>query len=191
MMSARIPRNPEPGGGNTSPEAAASAAQPPIDEPRAAWAVGTVMAAIPCSARDAGRVLGAAARAAGVTSAELAAAMAADARGVAMPARVERALHRAVAAARALPPRAAYVGLMPSRARTAEVLEEFRGCQSRLTDAPSDMRARQALDDAAYTLCVLLGRTGVHDAVLAAEEHLTTGAGGGASPAAGSGGVRR
>ncbi|TXS44409.1 DUF5133 domain-containing protein [Streptomyces sp. or43] len=65
---------------------------------------------------------------------------------------------------------------MPSRARTAEVLAEFRGRQSRLTDAPSDMRARQALDDAAYTLCVLLGRTGVHDAVLAAEEHLASGA---------------
>ncbi|TXS44410.1 DUF5133 domain-containing protein [Streptomyces sp. OR43] len=31
-------------------------------------------------------------------------------------------------------------------------------------------------DDAAYTLCVLLGRTGVHDAVLAAEEHLASGA---------------
>ncbi|WP_187284976.1 DUF5133 domain-containing protein [Streptomyces sp. OR43] len=176
MMSARIPRNSEPGGRNASSDVAAPAAQAPIDEPRAAWAVGTIMAAIPCSARDAGRVLGAAAQAAGVTSAEVAAAMAADSRGVAMPARVERALHRAVAEARALPPRAAYIGLMPSRARTAEVLAEFRGRQSRLTDAPSDMRARQALDDAAYTLCVLLGRTGVHDAVLAAEEHLASGA---------------
>lgn len=174
MMSARIPRDPEPGGGNTSPDVAAPAAQPPIDEPRAAWAVGTVMAAIPCSARDAGRVLGAAAKAAGVTSAEVAAAMAADSRGIAMPARVERALHRAVGAARAVQPRATHIGLMPSRARTAEVLAEFRGCQARLTDAPSDMRARQALDDAAYTLCVLLGRTGVHDAVLAAEQHLAT-----------------
>ncbi|MEU1471104.1 DUF5133 domain-containing protein [Streptomyces sp. NPDC005761] len=162
-----MPRTPEPGGRTAAPET-----QLPIDEPKAAWAVGTVMAATPCSARDARRVLGAAAKAAGVTSAEVAAVMAADARGVAMPARVERALHRAVAAARAVSPRAACIGLMPSRARTAEVLAEFRGCQSRLIEAPSDMRARQALDDAAYTLCVLLGRTGVHDAVLAAEQHL-------------------
>nr|WSW70850.1 DUF5133 domain-containing protein [Streptomyces sp. NBC_00995] len=174
MMSARIPRNPEPGGGNPAPDVAASAAQPPIDEPRAAWAVGTVMAAVPCSARDAGRVLAAAATAAGVTSADVAAAMAAEARGVAMPARVERALHRAVAAARAVPPRTACIGLMPSRARTAEVLAEFRGCRARVSEAPSDMRARQALDDAAYTLCVLLGRTGVHDAVRAAERHLSS-----------------
>ncbi len=174
MMSARDTRNPESGGRRPSLEKAASVAQPPIDEPRAAWAVGTVMAVTPCSARDARRVLGAAAKAAGITSAEVAAAMAAHSRGVAMPARVERALFRAVATARSVSPREACVGLMPSRARTAEVLAEFRGCQSRLTAAPSDMRARQALDDAAYTLCVLLGRTSVHDAVLAAEQHLTT-----------------
>ncbi|WP_406099372.1 DUF5133 domain-containing protein [Streptomyces sp. NBC_01013] len=156
------------------PETELSAAQPPIDEPRAAWAVGTVMAVTPCSARDARRVLAAAAKAAGITSAEVAAAMAADSRGVPMPTRVERALHRAVATARTVSPRTACIGLMPSHARTAEVLAEFRDCQSRLTAAPSDMRARQALDDAAYTLCVLLGRTGVHDAVLAAEQHLTS-----------------
>lgn len=174
MMSARIPRTPESGGTGPSPEEPDPTAQPPIDEPRAAWAVGTVMAVTPCSARDARRVLGAAAKAAGITSAEVAAAMAAQSRGIAMPARVERALHRAVATARTVSPRAAYIGLMPSHARTAEVLAEFRGCRSRLTAAPSDMRARQALDDAAYTLCVLLGRTGVHDAVLAAEQHITT-----------------
>ncbi|MEU9092790.1 DUF5133 domain-containing protein [Streptomyces sp. NPDC048428] len=174
MMTARLPRNPESGGRSPSTAGVVSAAQPPIDEPRAAWAVGTVMAVTPCSARDARRVLGAAAKTAGITSAEVAAAMAADARGVAMPAHVERALHRAVAMARTVSHRAVCVGLMPSRARTAEVLAEFRHCQSRLTAAPSDMRARQALDDAAYTLCVLLGRTGVHEAVLAAEQHLTT-----------------
>ncbi|MEU1348693.1 DUF5133 domain-containing protein [Streptomyces sp. NPDC005775] len=175
MMSARIPRTPEPGGRSPSPETAASAAQAPVDEPRAAWAVGMVMAVTPCSARDARRVLDAAAKAAGITPAEVAAAMAAGARGGAVPARVERALHRAVAAARSVSPRGACVVLMPSRSRTAEVLAEFRDCQARLTAAPSDLRARQALDDAAYTLCVLLGRTGAHDAVLAAEQHLTTG----------------
>lgn len=173
MMSARMPRNLESDGTGSLPEAAVSAAQPPIDEPRAAWAVGTVMAVTPCSARDARWVLGVAAKAAGVTPAEVAAAMAAGSRGTAMPAVVERALHRAVATARTVSPRSACIGLMPSRARTEEVLAEFRACQSRLTAAPSDMRARQALDDAAYTLCVLLGRTGVHDAVLAAEQHLT------------------
>lgn len=172
MMSARVPRTPEPGGNSPSPETAVAAAQPPLDEPRAAWAVGMVMAVTPCSARDARRVLDAAAKAAGIAPAEVAAAMAAGARGVAMPARVERALHRAVAAARAVQPVGACVGLMPSRSRTEKVLAEFRDCQARLTAAPSDLRARQALDDAAYTLCVLLGRTGVHDAVLAAEQRL-------------------
>ncbi|QNE79008.1 DUF5133 domain-containing protein [Streptomyces finlayi] len=68
------------------------------------------------------------------------------------------------------------VALLPSRPRTEQVLAEFRKCQALLAAAPSDRSARQALDDAAYTLCVLLGRTTVHEAVDAAEQHLAASA---------------
>ncbi|MDX6762427.1 DUF5133 domain-containing protein, partial [Streptomyces sp. F8] len=64
------------------------------------------------------------------------------------------------------------VGLLPSRARTEEVLARFRAARDLLAQAPGDGAARGAMDDVAYTLCVLMGRSTVHEAVLAAERHL-------------------
>ncbi|MFC9247707.1 DUF5133 domain-containing protein [Streptomyces sp. NPDC057136] len=129
----------------------------------------------PCSRRDAKRVLAMAAETAHLTPAAMAAAMVAGSRGVPIPAHVERALRGAMETARtpAPPPEAVRgVALLPSRPRTEQVLSEFRKRQALLAASPSDRSARQALDDAAYTLCVLLGRTTVHDAVDAAEQHL-------------------
>ncbi|MET9857328.1 DUF5133 domain-containing protein [Streptomyces sp. NPDC006450] len=127
----------------------------------------------PCTARDARRILAAAADLAHSTTDGLAAAMVAGTRGERVPAHVERAVRRAVEAARTpgVPSRHP-VGLMPARARTEEVLTRLRGQQARLAARPDDPAERRAMDDAAYTLCVLMGRPTVHMAVLAALEHL-------------------
>ncbi|MCJ1676427.1 DUF5133 domain-containing protein [Streptomyces sp. APSN-46.1] len=142
-------------------------------EPTAAWAVGMVMALTPCSARDAQRVLAAAAEKSHVAVVEVAAAMVAGSRGLPVPLHVERALRHAVEAARTPHhPRpgtaTARVGLTPARARTEEALSRFRASQARLSGAPAEHDARRAMDDAAYTLCVLMGRPTVHEAALAA-----------------------
>ncbi|MGW8885821.1 DUF5133 domain-containing protein [Streptomyces sp. NPDC055749] len=163
-------------GASPSPSATAPVGNPLLDEPPTPWAVGMIMAMTPCSRRDAKRILTAAAEAAHIAPTAMAAAMVAGSRGVPVPAHVERALRRAVEAARNPSPSpsdaARGVALVPSRQRTEQVLSEFRRCQALLAVTPSDRSARQALDDAAYTLCVLLGRTTVHDAVDAAEQHL-------------------
>ncbi|MFJ7775857.1 DUF5133 domain-containing protein [Streptomyces yangpuensis] len=134
-----------------------------------------VMALAPCGAREARLVLAAAAELVHVAVADLAAAVVAGAHGEPVPARWERALRRAVEALRnPLPGQEGGrgVGLLPSRARTEEALARFRASRERLTAAPGDATARGAMDDAAYTLCVLMGRSTVHEAVLAAERHL-------------------
>ncbi|WP_234308390.1 DUF5133 domain-containing protein [Streptomyces sp. NRRL F-4428] len=142
------------------------------------WATGMVMALAPCGTREARLVLAAAAERVLVPPAEFAAAMVSGAYGVPVPALWERALRRAVEALLRPPPGAEAgrgvrgVGLLPSRARTREALARFRVARERLAAAPGDRAARSAMDDAAYTLCVLMGRSAVHEAVLAAELHL-------------------
>ncbi|WP_234327727.1 DUF5133 domain-containing protein [Streptomyces sp. NRRL F-2664] len=145
------------------------------------WATGMVMALVPCGAREARLVLAAAAELAQAPVADFAAAVVAGGHGQPVPARWRRALRRAVAALLAPRPGpdggpgvrdARGVGLLPSRTRTEEVLIRFRTCRERLAAAPGDGAARSAMDDIAYTLCVLMGRSTVHEAVLAAELHL-------------------
>ncbi|MET8295207.1 DUF5133 domain-containing protein [Streptomyces sp. NPDC005180] len=132
------------------------------------------MATAPCSVREAKQILLAAAELARVTAVEVAAAMVAGTLGMPMPVGIERALRRALEAARTPPRRDAVqtVGILPSRLRTEEVLSRLRGCQARLAAAPTDPATLRAMDDVAYTLCVLMGRPSTHQAVLAAEEHL-------------------
>ncbi|MER5810513.1 DUF5133 domain-containing protein [Streptomyces sp. NPDC002033] len=159
------PRIPQTGGGEASAPCAAE------------WAVGVVMVMTPCAERDAHRVLAAAAAAARVTAEELAVALAAAGpRGKGLPKGVERALRRAVVAARTAGPAQARVAparpLVPSRARTEEALGRFRACRARLRAAPGEARARRAMDDATYTLCVLLGRPTAHEALHAARLRL-------------------
>ncbi|MFF5449427.1 DUF5133 domain-containing protein [Streptomyces sp. NPDC012888] len=135
-----------------------------------------LMAATPCSARQAQRILAVAAAKAGVPVPEAAAALVARTEEVPLPARLERALRRAVRAARTpaeqdtvrpFPP-----GLVPNRARTEEVLARFRVCRKRLQGAPGDLEARRAMEDATYTLCVLMGRPTATEAVAAAQRLL-------------------
>ncbi|MGO4455981.1 DUF5133 domain-containing protein [Streptomyces sp. M-16] len=145
-----------------------------------AWAVGVVMVVTPCPAREAHRVLAAAAAAAHIGVEGLAAAMAAAAWGVKAPKRVERALRRAVEAARTAGADGAGTSparpLVPSRERTQEALGRFRGCRAWLWADPADAAARRAMDDATYTLCVLMGRPTAHEALRAAELRLADGA---------------
>lgn len=139
-----------------------------------AWAVGTLMAMTPCSAREAHRILAVAADLARTTPDAVAAAMVAARRGgTPLPAHLERAVRRAMEAAREpVPSNSRPSGLRPARARAEEALVTLRACQARLADSPDDAEALRAMDDAAYTLCVLMDRPTVHTAVLAALEHL-------------------
>ncbi|MGW0390695.1 DUF5133 domain-containing protein [Streptomyces sp. NPDC003042] len=134
------------------------------------------MAMTPCSAREAKQILATAAASARVAVVELAGAIVAGARGVPVPAHVERALRRAVETARTPAPAGdgepSRRGLLPSRASTGEILARFRDCRARLSVEPADEEARRAMDDVVYTLCVLMGRSTAHDAVTAAERHL-------------------
>ncbi|MGW6393260.1 DUF5133 domain-containing protein [Streptomyces sp. NPDC055103] len=135
------------------------------------------MAMTPCSARDAQRILEAAADLVQLAVDDLATVMTAAATGRPVPRRVERALMRAVEAARLSPPSAAArPGLTPSRGRTERVLARLRDCRARLETAPEDPAAVRAMDDAVYTLCVLMGRATTHEAVLAAERRLAASA---------------
>lgn len=146
------------------------------------WAVGVVMVVTPCPAREAHRVLAAAAAAAHIGVEGLAASMAAAAWGVKAPKGLERALRRAVEAARTPGADGAGAGaaparpLVPSRERTEEALARFRGCRAWLWADPADERARRAMDDATYTLCVLMGRPTAYEALRAAELRLADGA---------------
>lgn len=144
----------------------------PVPAPTGGWAVGMLMATTPCSARDALRILATAADLADVSVADLAAAMAATACGTALPTRLDRALRRAVEAARGPVDGPRRAGLAPNPARTEEVLTRLRGCQARLAASPQDPAALRAMDDTAYTLCVLMGRPTAHEAISAAEEQL-------------------
>ncbi|MFI5761753.1 DUF5133 domain-containing protein [Streptomyces sp. NPDC051563] len=155
-------------------QATASRTPGPWPEPMGGRALGMLMATTPCSARDALRILATAADLAGVRGADLAAALTATAGGTALPTRYERALRHAVEAARTRAPAAGTrpAGLAPNPARTEEVLTRLRGCQARLAASPQDPAALRAMDDTAYTLCVLMGRPTAHEAVSAAEEQL-------------------
>ncbi|MFD6185020.1 DUF5133 domain-containing protein [Streptomyces goshikiensis] len=138
------------------------------------WAVGMTMATVPCSARAAGRVLAAAAARVRISVAELAAAMVAESRGTPLPALVGRALNQAVRAAQASPDAGsgrAGPGLMPSTEDAERALGRFFDARLRLVAAPADEAARRALEDALYTLCVLMAEPTGHAAVVAAVQY--------------------
>ncbi|WP_175439120.1 DUF5133 domain-containing protein [Streptomyces vilmorinianum] len=155
----------------SSSEDATSRAPHVIGSPTQAVAIGMLMARTPCTAPAAREILAAAAHGAGVTVPEMARAVVDRSRGLPLPSGIDRGLRVAVEAART-PATGVLRGLLPGRGRTAEVLNRFRECQARLRRAPGDAAAHTAMDDIAYTLCVLMARRTVHEAVTAAEQHL-------------------
>ncbi|MET9572271.1 DUF5133 domain-containing protein [Streptomyces virginiae] len=140
-----------------------------------AGATGTVMALVPCTAESARRVLGDAARAAGVTLRLMARTVIATR---ACPADVdpdcERALRAAIGHARSRqPPSPPAPGtLLPAPDVLRGHLNHLRALRRHTLAAPDDPALRAALDDAAYTLCVLMGQRNAHSALLAAEERV-------------------
>ncbi|MGW9069131.1 DUF5133 domain-containing protein [Streptomyces yangpuensis] len=154
--------------GDTDPDGAAGGAA-------LATATGMVMALVPCTAESARRVLGDAARAAGVTLRLMARTVVATR---ACPAEAdpdcERALRTAIGHARTpqspSPPAAGTV--LPAPEVLRRHLEHLRAVRRRTLAAPDDPALRAALEDAAYTLCVLMGQRHAHGALLAAEERV-------------------
>lgn len=120
-----------------------------------------------------GEILDAAARAAAVTARQVVAALAERSRGGQPPRRIERALRLAVEAARA-PAAEPSCALVPELGRVTEVLDRFRASRARLRADPADAEARQGLDDAAYTLCVLMGRRTAYQALRSAGEYVAS-----------------
>ncbi|MEU4120987.1 DUF5133 domain-containing protein [Streptomyces virginiae] len=140
-----------------------------------AGATGMVMALVPCTAESARRVLGDAARAAGVTLALMARTVIATRT---CPADVdpdcERALRAEIGHARSpQPPSPPAPGtLLPAPDVLRGHLNHLRALRRRTLAAPEDPGLRAALEDAAYTLCVLMGQRNAHGALLAAEERV-------------------
>ncbi|WP_141754001.1 DUF5133 domain-containing protein [Streptomyces subrutilus] len=140
------------------------------DSPDVGRATGTLMALLPCDSRGARRVLAEAAALAGLTLAETALAVTAVLRDDAPrpPAVVESAVRtaidRALTAARA--PSAV---LLPNPYVLHRHLARFRDLRRRTFANADDPGLRARYDDAAYTLCVLLGHRSVHHALTAAE----------------------
>ncbi|MET9609366.1 DUF5133 domain-containing protein [Streptomyces sp. NPDC006512] len=133
------------------------------------------MATTPAPAREAERILSAAAARAGLPEAVLAAALFDAARGVPVPVRTERALRQAVHAARSADtaPRADRPPLVPLQSDAEQALGRFFEARLRLTATPTDHDARRAFEDTLFTLCVLMGRpsapAALHEAVQYAE----------------------
>ncbi|WP_244291124.1 DUF5133 domain-containing protein [Streptomyces subrutilus] len=131
-----------------------------LPESATSWAVGTLMATVPGSAHLAEQVLSAAATQACLPVTELAKAMVAGSRGTPLPSDVLRALDDSVQAARRqnTEPRRSGTYLMPTRKDAERALARFFDARVRLCAAPDDQEARRAVDDAVYTLCVLMGQ---------------------------------
>ncbi|MEU9373054.1 DUF5133 domain-containing protein [Streptomyces sp. NPDC048255] len=142
-----------------------------IEDPAKAWTLGRLMALTPCTAPAARQILAATASTAGTTERQVTAALVGYSRGAPLPRRIERALQLAIRVART-PATEQTCGLLPSLTRASDALDRFRTSLARLHAAPADPEARRSLDDAAYTLCVLMGRRTAHEAMRAAEEYV-------------------
>lgn len=62
--------------------------------------------------------------------------------------------------------------LLPDKARLAQLLRRYRICEQLVLQEPHNSVRRRRLDDAAYTLCVLMGHRTAHEAIRAAESYL-------------------
>ncbi|WTR52213.1 DUF5133 domain-containing protein [Streptomyces sp. NBC_00134] len=62
--------------------------------------------------------------------------------------------------------------LMPRETDVARHLASYRAGERRLLAVPADLRARERFEDAAYTLCVLMGTRCGREAADTAENYL-------------------
>ncbi|MET9694186.1 DUF5133 domain-containing protein [Streptomyces sp. NPDC006514] len=134
--------------------------------------MGTLMVTTPATAREAERILSAAAAGAGLPETVLAVAVLDASRGIPVPARVERALRQAVHTARTpdpVPSSASGPYLLPLREDAEKALGLFFETRLRLTAAPADPEACRAFEDSLFTLCLLVSQPcapeALHEAV--------------------------
>ncbi|WP_327135030.1 DUF5133 domain-containing protein [Streptomyces sp. NBC_01343] len=139
-------------------------------------AVTVLMALVPCGADTARRILADTARAAGAGPHETAEAVLVLGGGGKPAAPLGRALADAVDEARSAvePVTQPYTRLLPDPRAVGELLKRHRGLRRRALAAPEDPAVRDELDDATYTLCVLMGRRNAHTALRSAELLLGT-----------------
>lgn len=158
------------------PVATATATTADLVAARAALsrATGILMALIPCTADTARRILARAARGAHVTDSDMATAATALRSGQPVRPAAERALRQAIDQAQSPPSPApeGTVRTLPSTFVLRQHLSHLRATRRRALLSPEDPDARAALDDAAYTLCVLTGQRAAYAALQAAEEHV-------------------
>ncbi|UQA96764.1 DUF5133 domain-containing protein [Streptomyces halobius] len=64
--------------------------------------------------------------------------------------------------------------LLPDKNELAAILRRYRVWEHLVRAQPHDPARRRGLEDDAYTLCVLMGRRTVREAVIAAESYLET-----------------
>ncbi|MEV0372128.1 DUF5133 domain-containing protein [Streptomyces sp. NPDC050636] len=64
--------------------------------------------------------------------------------------------------------------LLPDKNELAALLRRYRVWEHLVHTQPRDPARRRGLEDVAYTLCVLMGRRTVREAVIAAELYLET-----------------
>ncbi|MEU6890256.1 DUF5133 domain-containing protein [Streptomyces sp. NPDC046557] len=144
-------------------------------------ATGVLMAFVPCGHDTARRILPDTARRAGVgptVAAHAVMALRGDGEGPGPGGRrrwerVLRSLIDDTLSAPAPLSDCAGPGLLPDLAVLRRRLHHFRALRRRTFAAPNDAVLRCRLEDASYTLCVLMGRRSTHLALRAAEELLT------------------
>ncbi|MFE9565920.1 DUF5133 domain-containing protein [Streptomyces sp. NPDC006487] len=138
------------------------------------WAVGTLMVTTPAPAHIAGDILAAAAKRAALSETALAQVLLARSRGLPIPARARRALHRAVKAARTPDPAAVPwpSRLAPLPAEVGRDLGRFFEARLRLAAAPTDTEARREFEDTLFTLCILMGQPCPPAAVIEALQYV-------------------
>ncbi|KPI18064.1 hypothetical protein OV450_7942 [Actinobacteria bacterium OV450] len=139
-------------------------------------AVTVLMAVVPCGADAARRILAAAARGADAGPRETAEAVLALADGGTPRGPLRRALAEAMDEARSAgaPVTQPYTRLLPDPQAIGTLLKRHRGLRRRALDAPHDLAVRSELDDATYTLCILMGQRNAYTALRSAELLLGT-----------------
>ncbi|MFB6558900.1 DUF5133 domain-containing protein [Streptomyces sp. NPDC056400] len=133
----------------------------PPSERAVPWAVCTLTVTTPAAAREAERVLSAAAAGAGLPETVPAAATIEASRGTPVPARAEQVLRQAVHSARTpvpVPSSTSGPYLLPLREGAEKALGRFFETCLSLTAEPVDPEACRAFEAPPFTLCILMGQ---------------------------------
>ncbi|MEV0414136.1 DUF5133 domain-containing protein [Streptomyces sp. NPDC050448] len=143
----------------------------PPEHATAEQAVTVLMAVVPCGADTARQILADTARATRVTPLETAEAVLTLGGCRELPAPLGKALKAAMDAARSAtaPVTQPYTRLLPDPQAIGELLKRHRGLRRRALAAPHELDVRNELDDATYTLCILMGQRNAYIALRSAE----------------------